>query len=136
MPNKPLKILVIDDDPTIATVLGRGLRRHQPTVETDPERAYRRLSDGEWFDVVVCDSRMPGRGGEQLLAASRAWPDPPIFVLMSGAEIIGDLAADVTLHKPFTVTRLLDLVAIVAHRRSCAITQPIAHVPPSSEQAP
>jgi DNA-binding response OmpR family regulator len=129
MSNKPLKILVVDDDPLVATALGRVLRKHEPTIDTDPEMAYRRLNGGEWFDVVVCDANMPGVGGRQLLAVARSLPDPPIFVLMTGDDNVQDTHADVTLHKPFKVSHLLDLVATLSRRRSQATTQPMSRIP-------
>jgi DNA-binding response OmpR family regulator len=129
MSNKPLKILVVDDDPVVATALGRILRKHEPTVETDPEMAYRRLSGGEWFDVVVCDTKMPGLDGRQLLAVARELVDPPILVLMSGDDNVQDADADVTLHKPFTASHLLELLAVLSRQRSEATTQRIPRMP-------
>jgi DNA-binding response OmpR family regulator len=128
MPDKKLKFLVVDDDPAVAWALGRALRDHESTIETDPENAYRRLSGGEWFDVVVCDTRMPVVSGRELLAVAREMPEPPIFLLMSGDDNVIDEAADATLHKPFTANHLLERVTILWRRKTRATTQPLPRV--------
>ena len=122
MPNEALKILLVEDDPSVATALERALADHRPIVETDAKAAYRRLVGGEWFDAVVCDASMPEISGRRLLATVRQLADPPVFVLMSGGEIF-DPDADVVLHKPFPAEYLLELLAIFSRRRASAPTR-------------
>ena len=71
MPNDSLKILIVDQDASVALALERGLSPHRATIEIDAKAAYRRLVAGEWFDAVVCDASMHEMTGHELLAAVR-----------------------------------------------------------------
>lgn len=72
---KPLRVLVVDDEPAIRTALSRYLERrrgHEVEEAGDGEEALRIIERaGSDFDVIVSDLRMPGLGGDQLLARLR-----------------------------------------------------------------
>jgi CheY-like chemotaxis protein len=71
-------VLILDDDPMIAEMHGRSLRRAGFHVEvcTNSSSALVRFAAGERFDVVICDGRMPEvRGVELLRRVSAAWPE-------------------------------------------------------------
>ena len=125
MPDRKLNILIVDDDRRIAAAIGRAFRDHRPVVETDSVAAARRLSAGEWFDVVVSDHQMPGVTGLELLAAARRMPDPPIFVLMSADDDLEPIGAEAMLQKPFKMADLMLVVATAAKRKAAAPTRPI-----------
>jgi PAS domain S-box-containing protein len=70
-PHRPLRILVVDDEQSIRTVLVRYLRKRGHDVDTASEggEALQMLSRATSpYDVIVSDLRMPGLSGEDLLA--------------------------------------------------------------------
>jgi len=73
---RPLHILVVDDEPAIRSAISRYLRRrgHQVDVASEGTEALRILLNPQAadYDVVLSDLRMPGLGGDQLLAELRA----------------------------------------------------------------
>jgi two-component system response regulator AtoC len=88
----PDRILVVDDDEALRESLALllGVEGYEVLTAYDAESALRRLD--EPVDVVLCDVRMPGRDGLELL------PDlirrlPGVPVLMMSAYGTGDLAA-------------------------------------------
>ena len=70
-----MKILLADDEKTIAVTLGDALRGagHQVTVAADGEQALQALRL-EGFDVVITDIRLPKADGLQVLKAARESP--------------------------------------------------------------
>src|SRR4051812_21541824 len=103
MPNPKLKVLVIDDDPSVGLAFTRVLRGHRPTIETD----------------AVCDVRMPDLDGYRLLAAVRDLEEPPAFVLMSADELPdSSVDADAVVRKPFVA-----VLSVPSQRRASAITR-------------
>jgi len=59
------RVLVIDDDRQIAEMVSRWLNRAgiAAQLHTDAREALRRISDGEDFDLILCDLKMPGMSG-------------------------------------------------------------------------
>mgnify|MGYP001229771538 CR=1 FL=1 len=112
------RILVIDDDALLARAMGRMLSGFTVEIETDPRRALARIKAGEAFEVIVCDLKMPGMGGREVLASIRAHylerGDTPNVIMTSGSdELDADIAAVDTpvLLKPFRGVALRALVA-------------------------
>ena len=112
------RVLLVEDDAAIRTILERGLGRQGLVVTTaaDASLALDILQTGTAFDILVSDVMMPGIDGVEL--ASRALQMRPgiSVVLMSGfAEPPLHRAADAQgvrfLAKPFA---LADLVATIA----------------------
>jgi PAS domain S-box-containing protein len=57
------KVLVLDDDATIAAAVVRVLRGHDVTVEHDARAALAKIESGATFDVFLCDLMMPNISG-------------------------------------------------------------------------
>jgi CheY-like chemotaxis protein len=116
-PSRALRILTVDDEPAIGTMVKRTLRRggHQVTVATSAEEALDRLA-AEPFDLVIPDLRVgPGLTGYDLARQVRErWPSVR-FVLATGsvATITPDEAAGVhaVLTKPYSADELERLAA-------------------------
>ena len=94
---RQLRILVVDDEPALVTMLARLLSSdgHDVAVATSGEEAVSILADRP-IDVVISDLGMgAGMNGWDLAAAVRTLPRPPHFILTTGwgAEIEPEEAA-------------------------------------------
>ncbi|XXF79205.1 sigma-54 dependent transcriptional regulator [Myxococcaceae bacterium GXIMD 01537] len=113
---EPLKgsVLLVDDDPAVAKVLGALLAQAGlgVTAARDGREALEVLARRP-VDVVVSDVRMPGIDGMALLAeVARGWPDVPVILLTAhgsvplAVEAMKAGAADFVL-KPFDREEIL-----------------------------
>jgi CheY-like chemotaxis protein len=84
------RILVIEDDVVLSRVFGRMLRTYDTTVENDPCAAVARIRNGEHFDIVMTDLKMPGMSGFEVLQAIRSHfagrTGMPQIIVMSGSD--------------------------------------------------
>jgi len=82
-------VLVVDDDPQVASLAGAYLKRLEADVtvlvETAPEDALARFEAGA-VDCVVSDYEMPGMDGLDLLAAVRERDGSVPFVVFTGTD--------------------------------------------------
>jgi signal transduction histidine kinase len=107
-----LRVLIADDEPSVRATVRRLLERRGATVvvAADGLEAEARLRD-EHFELMILDVAMPGCGGYEVLAFSRATlPELPV-VLMSGyTERVrgegGEEEPDAFIEKPFTAKAL------------------------------
>jgi two-component system response regulator AtoC len=79
-----LQILVVDDEPAIRQVLTLMLARAGYEVESaaSAEEASARLAKGE-FDVVLCDIKLPGMDGIELLRRTKAAGSDVVFIMVT-----------------------------------------------------
>lgn len=116
------RILVIDDDDFVRTLVKRALTRDGHTVvdAADGDAGMELLREGGW-DLVVTDIVMPGKEGIELIMEIREGsPDLPILAISGGgggtapqgplrdARMLG---ADAALAKPFELEALSRLVS-------------------------
>lgn len=83
------RILVIDDNEVLLRSFARMLHRYETLVENDPHVAVARIRNGEAFDIILCDLRMPGMSGIEVLHAIRAHFSSgggPQVIMMSGSD--------------------------------------------------
>src|SRR5688572_27138897 len=88
------RILVVDDDPAVGTILGALLDQagFQATYVESGQAALAEL-DARAYDVVVTDVRMPGLDGMELLdRVVHQRPDLPVVLLTAHGTI--SLAVD------------------------------------------
>lgn len=121
-PRRPLRILVVDDEPPIRRSLARYLERrgHRVDEAADGGEALIRLGDPAEarYDVILADLRMPGLSGDRLLEALREREgdeeDRLIFVTgdAMGNEAAGILATSgvPVILKPFDLDELVRVV--------------------------
>ena len=83
----PRKVLYIDDDAGLRTLVKRGLEREGIDVvpAADGETGLAQLAAQE-FDVVAVDLYMPGLSGIDTLERINAMPDHPPVIVVTGAE--------------------------------------------------
>ncbi|MDE1568416.1 sensor histidine kinase [Aquabacter sp. P-9] len=84
---RPRRVLYIDDDPGLSSLVRRKLERLGYAVETAPTGAagLMRIAAGG-IDVVALDHFMPGQDGLSTLADIRRLPDPPPVVYVTGTQ--------------------------------------------------
>jgi two-component system cell cycle sensor histidine kinase/response regulator CckA len=117
-----LRLLLVEDEPAVRTILQRGLLRFGPTIVTaaDGAEALERLAEEPPFDVLISDIMMPGIDGVKLASMAREREPDIGVVLMSGfAEAPLHRAVDAQrvgfVSKPFPIG---DLVAAIAAANS------------------
>jgi two-component system phosphate regulon response regulator PhoB len=121
------RILVVEDEPSIAELVAVNLRHNgfQPIWAADGEAAQREL-DGVLPDVILLDWMLPGQSGLQLAkkwrSSARTKSIPILMITARGDEpdkIAGlDAGADDYITKPFSTQELLARIRAVLRRRS------------------
>src|ERR1700733_14996473 len=121
-PDRPGRIIVVDDDATLADVVGRYLTRDGHHVECvgDGYEALRRVA-AEPPDLVVLDLMLPGIDGLEVCRRLRAqWPIPVVMLTALGEEtdrVVGfETGADDYVTKPFSPRELALRVRSVLRR--------------------
>ncbi len=113
------RILVIDDEPMLGTMIGTILStEHEVVTTTRGREALDRVSSGERFDVVLCDLMMPDVTGMDLHdELARGTPDQAACVIfMTGgaftvrAREFLDRVPNLRIEKPFDLMQLRALV--------------------------
>lgn len=114
-----MRLLIIEDDPAIRTMIGKMLPPEQfETLEaTNGREAMRLLQQQADIEVVITDILMPEKEGlETILELKRNHPDIKILAMSGGGlgsardylNMAQELGADGTLKKPFIKDELLD----------------------------
>ena len=128
-----MRILVIEDDPTVGQYIKRGLEEHRWAVDlaTDGEQGERRASS-EAYDLIVLDMRLPGKSGLAVLQSLRARGfERPVLVLTAQDAVDAKVAtlragADDYVTKPFAFEELLARVEALARRPRSIASQTLA----------
>ncbi len=81
---RPIKVLVIDDDPGIREMLGLALREAQFEVILSDGQA---LDGAGSADVILLDVRLGNRSARELLADVPSLADVPIIVMTATVEV-------------------------------------------------
>lgn len=121
-PDPPGRIVVVDDDPTVADVVGRYLVRDGHSVQCvhDGYEALR-IVELEPPDLVVLDLMLPGIDGLEVCRRLRErWPIPVVMLTALGDEtdrLAGfEIGADDYVTKPFSPRELAMRVRSVLRR--------------------
>lgn len=119
-----LRILVVDDDPAVTSLLKRGLAYEGYAVDvaaTGPEGLSIALE--RYPDLVILDIMMPGMDGLEVLRRLRAADTQLPILMLTGKDAPSDqvqglkTGADDYVVKPFTFEVLLARVQALLRRR-------------------
>lgn len=132
----PARVLVVDDDPTVAEVVAGYLDRAGFTVEraADGPAALERAAAAR-PDLVVLDLMLPGMDGLEVCRRLRAGGPVPVIMLTARGDeddrILGlEVGADDYVTKPFSPRELVLRVASVLRRARTRTAAPGAAAPP------
>jgi two-component system KDP operon response regulator KdpE len=122
MSGRPLRILVVDDDPAMVGAISAlvGTEGHQVITAYDGLTAVKRFKE-EHPDIVLLDLAMPGPDGFTVAGRMRAAGSAPILVVSGESseeakvKALG-IGADDYLVKPFGRAELMARIAAVMRR--------------------
>lgn len=126
------KILVVDDDPEIARLVGALLTREGWAIET--VRDGRELDDALHRarpDLVVLDLMLPGEDGLSICRRLRAETTMPILMLTAKSDetdcVVGlEIGADDYLAKPFSPRVLIARIRALLRRAEVRPVRPVS----------
>ncbi len=118
-----MKILVIEDDPTVGQFVKRGLEQQRWGVDlvADGDEGEQLAASGA-YDLIILDMRLPGKSGLQVLYGLRARGfERPVLVLTAQDAIDAKVetlraGADDYVTKPFAFEELLARVEALSRR--------------------
>jgi hypothetical protein len=120
----PRRVLVVDDDPAVRTVIAKTVAAAGHLVEElDPATAMASIYSRGRYDVVLTDVVMPGLSGPELAAHLRT-VDPGLRVIFMtgfpGGELVDKLPRDTTvLRKPPAIADLNAAIEAQPPNASC-----------------
>jgi two-component system, OmpR family, response regulator len=129
-----MKILVIEDDPTVGEFVRRGLEEQRWQAElVNNGLEGERMALSQPYDLVILDMRLPGRNGLEVLRTLRARGfERPVLVLTAQDAVDAKVetlraGADDYVTKPFAFEELLARVEALL-RRPRAMASPLLRV--------
>jgi response regulator RpfG family c-di-GMP phosphodiesterase len=124
------RILVVDDEDTIRLVLARflGTRGFEVMAAESAQAALEKLAQSR-FDLMLCDVRMPGLSGVEMVPTALE-KDPDLGIVMLSAVNDAHTAAEAMSHgaldyliKPVELQQLHEAVKRALHKRSLLVEQ-------------
>lgn len=129
-----MKVLVVEDDPTVGEFVKRGLEEQRWQVDLVANGLEgERLAVTQPYDLVVLDMRLPGKNGLDVLRTLRSRGfERPILVLTAQDAVDAKVetlraGADDYVTKPFAFEELLARVEALS-RRPRALASPLLRV--------
>jgi two-component system, OmpR family, response regulator len=130
MPNGSTRILLVDDEESIQTLLGYPLRKdgYSVTSALDGREALERFGESR-FDLVILDVMLPKLDGVEVCRRMRRSSQVPIIMLTAkGSEtdkVAGlEVGADDYITKPFSMREFRSRVKAALRRSRMAIAAP------------
>ena len=116
-----MRVLVVEDDPSVAEPLIQGLHRHGFQTQW-VAYASQALATAAAMDVVILDLGLPDADGLDVLRELRRTSDVPVIITTARGDeadrIVGlELGADDYVVKPFSVRELAARIRAVGRRR-------------------
>ncbi|TML96689.1 MAG: response regulator transcription factor [Actinobacteria bacterium] len=136
MADRPPRILLVDDEQPIQTLLSFPLQKdgYEVVRANDGREALQRFGEGP-FDLVVLDVMMPKMDGLEVCRRLRARSTVPIIMLTAKAEeidkVLGlELGADDYITKPFSLREFRSRVRAALRRAGMARTESLEEEAP------
>ena len=119
-----MRVLIVDDEASVRLAIERRLRaQNMATLQaSNVKQAVDRLR-AEPFDVVLCDLRMPGGDGSELVAWLSSYSPSTRIIVMSAyvtdefRKTFGSAAGLTILEKPLDLEQLVDMLEGFGPRR-------------------
>ncbi|MFN8634515.1 MAG: response regulator [Chloroflexota bacterium] len=116
---RPLRILVVDDEPMMRQVVSRflALDDHRVELASGGHEALGLLQTSPAFDLVITDRAMPEMGGDELAVLVKVLtPGTPVLMLTGFADLMDGAdrrpeGVDLVIAKPTTLARLRVAIA-------------------------
>lgn len=124
-----MRVLIVEDDPALASLLRDGLRerRIDPTIASSFKEGHDQALAGD-YDVIILDVRLPGGSGYHLCADLRSRNVATPVLMLTALDAVDDrvrglaVGADDYLTKPFALRELLARLQALTRRRAQALT--------------
>jgi DNA-binding response OmpR family regulator len=133
MPDRSARILLVDDEQSIQTLLSYPLRKdgYEVVQASDGREALERFDEAE-FDLVVLDLMLPKLDGLEVCRRLRSRSSVPIIMLTAKSEeidkVVGlELGADDYITKPFSLREFSS--RIKAALRRAEMSRPVETQP-------
>lgn len=117
------KILLVDDDPELAELLGGYLDKEGFSLDVsyDGESGLEKVRDDSSYSLVILDVMLPDMSGFNVLSRLRADCNLPVIMLTGRGEeidrVVGlEMGADDYIAKPFPLRELLARMRAVLRR--------------------
>lgn len=129
-----MRVLLVEDDVSIATGLCSALKRAHYTVDwvADGRDAILRLNSGA-FEIMILDLGLPGRDGFQVLKHARDKGMDLSILILSARDAATDrvhgldMGADDYLSKPFDLNELFARLRALQRRRTSSLNNQLVH---------
>lgn len=132
MPEHPVRVLIVDDEPQIRRLLRVSLTAHgYETTETALGQDAILRAAADHPDLVILDLGLPDIDGQEVITRLREWSDVPIIVLSvrereKDKVAALDSGADDYVAKPFGIDELLARIrAALRHRVQADVKEPV-----------
>lgn len=110
---RTLRVVVVEDDPTVRRLLQRLLTRlgHQVVAVADAEAACR-CFEQQVPNLLVTDHSLPGMTGSELVVWARSrWPEVRTVLVTGWGAEVDPTVADRVLAKPYTNEQMTAMIA-------------------------